>query len=102
MEDLVGKQVVAFKFKSTINLSFVGSMIKFVGKIGTVVEADEKICRIQFPSSVDKFRFKWCYPTDGVLENLVDKKVKRDKTEEKSIELIVEEIKSTINNINKV
>jgi hypothetical protein len=102
MEDLVGKQFVAFKFKSTNDLSFVDSMKKFIGETGTIVKADEKICRIQFPSSVDKFRIKWCYPTDKVLENLVDKKVQLDKTEEKPIKLIIEEVKSKIKDINNM
>jgi hypothetical protein len=103
MEDLVGKQVVAFEFNSGgKNPAFVSSMIKFVGKTGNVVEADERMCKIQFPSDVDKFRFKWCYPTDEVLNNLVDKKVQWDITQGKSIKSIIEEVKSTIKDINKV
>ena len=84
--ELLGKEMLGFKFNKIGSLDFVQEMEEFVGKKGKITRASIHSCSVRFPNSFHT----WSYPYLQVLEHLVE----NQKEEEIDLEALFEQIKN--------
>lgn len=81
-ENLIGKEIVGFKFKGTSECNWVLSISKHIGKIGKIIEESKTSCYVKFDDDD-----AWWFPTDQVLKQLKEE-------EEIDINALFEQIKN--------
>jgi hypothetical protein len=86
LKDLIGKEMLGFKFERGGSPGFVQDMEQFVGKKGKITRASETSCSVKFPNEPQT----WSYPYSQVLENLVE----NQKEEEIDLEELFKQIKN--------
>jgi hypothetical protein len=85
--ELIGKEMLGFKFERGSLPDFVQDMEKFIGKKGKITRASKTSCSVKFPDS----SYTWSYPYSQVLEHLVEN---QKEEEEIDLEALFEQIKN--------
>ena len=85
MEDLIGRKVKGFKFRSIAVVAYDKYMSKHIGEIGTITKVDEKTCYVEFPDNA------WWYPLLRTVENLIE--------EEPEVEVSLDELINNVKNL---
>lgn len=86
LKDLIGKEMLGFKFKGGGTPDFVHFMEDLVGKKGKIINASTTACSVRFPNEPHS----WSYPYPQLLEHLVE----NQKEEEIDLEELFKQIKN--------
>jgi hypothetical protein len=85
-DDLIGKQMLAFKFEDGGNPLFTDSMLEIVGKVGTIERIHDECCYVIFSNSEG-----WWYPYPQILKHLIE--------EEPEVEMSLDELINNVKNL---
>jgi hypothetical protein len=86
-KDLIGKEMLGFKFESGGSMAFIHFMEDFIGKKGKIISTSETSCSVRFPGD----RHTWSYPYPQLIKHLVEN---QEEEEEIDLEELFKQIKN--------